>query len=93
MEQVDALPGKESFNCLNEFDAVLFADKFHDAHEFGFSVWVHSVGWRAIGFYILCIVEFISNTAGAFKKRISYFKHCGGSTFWAANTMHSQIWD
>ena len=55
---------KEVYNCLAGFDAILFADMFHDSHlvdvdTFGFSVWAGHAGLRAIKFYILCAVEYL----------------------------------
>lgn len=61
----------EIYKKLSEFDAVLIADSFHDAHvlnpeNVGFSQWTDKAGFSAFYFYLLCIREY-------FKKR-KYFK-------------------
>ncbi len=55
---------KEVYNCLAGYDAVLFADMFHDSHlvdddTVGFSVWAGHAGLRATKFYLLCVVEYL----------------------------------
>ena len=55
---------EEVYNCMAGFDALLFADMFHDSHlvdddTVGFSVWAGHAGVRAIKFYLLCIVEYL----------------------------------
>lgn len=47
-----------------EYDAILFADKFHDSHllyenKVGFSLWVDHKGFKTLPFYILSIYEYI----------------------------------
>jgi len=46
-----------------EFDAVLFADRFHDSHDFsdsmGFSQWTLGAGGEALKFYLKCIREYL----------------------------------
>jgi hypothetical protein len=55
---------EEVYNCLAGFDAILFADMFHDSHlvdddSVGFSVWAGHAGLKAIKFYLLCVVEYL----------------------------------
>ncbi|HML04821.1 MAG TPA: hypothetical protein VK426_03505 [Methanobacterium sp.] len=57
---------KEIYKKLSEFDAVLIADNFHDAHilnpkKVGFSQWTDKAGFNAFYFYILCIREYFEN--------------------------------
>jgi Cdc6-like AAA superfamily ATPase len=52
------------YKSLSEFDAILFADKFHDSHlidkeTVGFSVWTDHAGIKATKFYMLCIGEYL----------------------------------
>jgi ABC-type dipeptide/oligopeptide/nickel transport system ATPase component len=61
---------EEVYDGLSKFDAVLFADRFHDSHlldnsTVGFSVWTDQAGFKAIKFYLLCIFEY-------FKERKSF---------------------
>jgi hypothetical protein len=56
---------EEVYNCLTKYDAVLFADKFHDSHlvedrTVGFSVWADHAGFKAVKFYLLCIKEYFN---------------------------------
>jgi hypothetical protein len=51
---------------LKEFDAVIFADEFHDSHlqgdgKVGFSQWTEYNGWKTISYYLSCIKEFIKH--------------------------------
>ena len=55
---------KGVYNCLAGFDAVLFADMFHDSHlvdddTVGFSVWAGHAGLKASKFYLLCVLEYL----------------------------------
>ena len=55
---------EEVYNCMAGFDALLFADMFHDSHlvddgTVGFSVWAAHAGFRAVKFYLLCIIEYL----------------------------------
>lgn len=63
MEQMGTTSKEESYRHFLEFDVVLFADKFHDTHKYsdkaGFSAWTRRVGWRSVGFYILCIQDYL----------------------------------
>jgi hypothetical protein len=57
---------EEVYNCLAGFDAVIFADMFHDSHlvdedTVGFSVWAGHAGLGAVKFYLLCVAEYLSN--------------------------------
>lgn len=54
----------DAYNKLSEFDAVLFADQFHDKHLtdkniVGFSEWVHKSGFKSFIFYLICIKEYL----------------------------------
>jgi hypothetical protein len=49
---------------LKQFDAILFADQFHDSHllhneQVGFSQWTDFRGLRTFNFYFLCILEYL----------------------------------
>jgi hypothetical protein len=49
---------------LKEYDAVLFADQFHDYHVMGegyagFSQWTAHKGLRSFNFYLICIYEYL----------------------------------
>jgi hypothetical protein len=49
---------------LKEYDAVLFADQFHDYHVMGedyagFSQWTDHKGFRSFNFYFTCIYEYL----------------------------------
>jgi Cdc6-like AAA superfamily ATPase len=60
----DVKSKKEVYKCLAEFDAVLFADMFHDSHlmdddTVGFSVWAGHAGLGATKFYLLCMAEYL----------------------------------
>ena len=55
---------EEVYNCMAGFDALLFADMFHDSHlvdddTVGFSVWAGHAGVRAVKFYLLCMIEYL----------------------------------
>lgn len=57
---------EEIYKKLSKFDAVLIADRFHDAHFFsskkvGFSKWTDKAGISAFYFYLLCIREYFKN--------------------------------
>jgi len=61
---------EEVYLGLSKYDAILFADKFHDSHllddsNIGFSLWTDQAGFKAIKFYFLCIFEY-------FKERKSF---------------------
>lgn len=54
----------EAYNKLSEFDAVLFADQFHDKHLVdsnivGFSEWTRKSGFKSFRFYLICIKEYL----------------------------------
>ncbi len=51
---------------LEKFDAVLFADQFHDAHmiqkgKIGFSQWTNYKGLKSLNFYRICIYEYLKH--------------------------------
>ncbi|MGZ7116768.1 MAG: hypothetical protein ACXVHS_04865 [Methanobacterium sp.] len=57
---------EEIYEKLSEFDAILIADSFHDAHlknpeDVGFSQWTEKAGLRSLYFYLLCIDEYFKN--------------------------------
>ncbi len=63
-EDLNAGSKGEVYKSLSEFDAVLFADRFHDSHllnskTVGFSVWTDHAGFRATYFYLMCIIEYL----------------------------------
>lgn len=65
--QVDSL--EHVMHYLGKFDAVLFADKFHDAHmiqksKVGFSEWTNYRGWKSLNFYLICINEYLKHRGG-----------------------------
>ncbi len=54
----------EAYNKLSKFDAVLFADQFHDKHLIdtkvvGFSEWTRKAGFKSFRFYLICIKEYL----------------------------------
>jgi hypothetical protein len=54
------------FDCLKKFDAVLFADQFHDYHFVyegcaGFSQWTDYKGFKSFNFYLICIYEYLKH--------------------------------
>ena len=56
----------EVLKDLSKYDAILFADKFHDAHligskKVGFSLWTKKKGISSFKFYFLCINEYLKN--------------------------------
>jgi hypothetical protein len=56
----------EVYKDLSRYDAILFADKFHDAHlignkKVGFSLWTKNKGISSFKFYLLCINEYLRN--------------------------------
>jgi hypothetical protein len=56
----------EVYKNLSKYDALLFADKFHDAHlidseTVGFSLWTKKKGLSSFKFYLLCINEYLQN--------------------------------
>ncbi|NYB52191.1 MAG: hypothetical protein HVN35_06515 [Methanobacteriaceae archaeon] len=51
---------------LEKFDAVLFADQFHDIHQIhrdkvGFSQWTNHMGLKSLKFYLICIYEYFKH--------------------------------
>ncbi len=54
------------FPHLEKFDAVLFADQFHDSHlthkgKFGFSQWTDYNGAKSFNFYSICLNEYLKH--------------------------------
>jgi len=64
-EELGADTGADLYRRLKEFDAVLFADRFHDSHEFssfsGFSQWTRDGGLEPFRFYLKCAGEYLKN--------------------------------
>jgi hypothetical protein len=64
-EELDADTVTDIYRRFTEFDAVLFADRFHDSHEFssftGFSQWTARGSLEPLRFYFKCIVEYLRN--------------------------------
>jgi hypothetical protein len=62
-DDFDVKSKTEVYKCLSEYDAILFADNFHDSHlidqeTIGFSLWTKNAGYNAFKFYLLCIHEY-----------------------------------
>lgn len=54
----------EVYDKLANYDAVLFADQFHDKHlidsnKVGFSEWTRKAGFKSFRFYLICITEYL----------------------------------
>jgi hypothetical protein len=54
----------EVYDKLANYDAVLFADQFHDKHlidsnKVGFSEWTRKAGFKSLRFYLICIKEYL----------------------------------
>ena len=54
------------FDGLKKYDAVLFADQFHDYHFVqddcvGFSQWTDYKGFKSFNFYLICIYEYLKH--------------------------------
>ncbi|MBM4240185.1 MAG: hypothetical protein FJ150_00635 [Euryarchaeota archaeon] len=67
----------EVYKKLSSFDAILFADNFHDTHFIdknlvGFSKWTDSVGYKTFYFYLLCITEYIKHRSEYRKMNIVF---------------------
>ena len=64
-EELEADTVSDIYRRFTEFDAVLFADRFHDSHEFsrftGFSQWTAMGGLEPLRFYLKCIGEYLRN--------------------------------
>jgi len=57
---------KDIYKRLGEFDLVLIADDFQDAHRqnpgvMGFSIWTDNVGFKSLKFYLMCIWEYLNH--------------------------------
>lgn len=57
---------EEVYKKASKYDAILFADRFHDAHYLygdmvGFSLWMNNNGMRSFPFYLLLILHYIWN--------------------------------
>lgn len=56
----------EVYQKASEFDAVLFADKFHDSQfldesKVGLSMWTDYKSIKSFPFYLLCIIEYVKH--------------------------------
>lgn len=54
------------YEKLSNYDAVLFADSFHDSHlkdikMVGFSKWSNRAGFKAGYFYLMCLMEYFKH--------------------------------
>lgn len=70
-DDIGAGSKEEVYKGLSSYDAILFADRFHDSHlmdkdTIGFSVWSTKMGFKAINFYLICISEYLKER-NAFK--------------------------
>jgi hypothetical protein len=57
---------EEVYRKASEFDAVLFADKFHDSQfldesKVGLSMWTDYKSFKSFPFYLLCIIEYVKH--------------------------------
>jgi len=57
---------EEIYKKASEYDAVLFADKFHDSHlldenKVGLSIWTDYKGIKTFPFYLLVILEYLKH--------------------------------
>lgn len=55
---------KDLYLEASKYDAILFADKFHDSHllhknKVGFSLWADNKGFRTLPFYLRIILDYI----------------------------------
>lgn len=65
-EDLDIKSSEDIFSKLSEFDAVLFADQFHDHHclkekSIGFSQWTGNNSREPFKFYLICIREYFKH--------------------------------
>ncbi|WP_321421239.1 hypothetical protein [uncultured Methanobacterium sp.] len=63
-EDLGVKTSESLFDGLKKFDAVLFADQFHDYHVVneecaGFSQWTDYAGFKSFNFYLTCIYEYL----------------------------------
>ncbi len=63
-EGLNVKHNEELFNKAVEYDAVLWADKFHDYHllhenKVGFSQWMNNKGLKSFPFYFLLIIYYL----------------------------------
>jgi len=70
-EDLGARSKNEVYESLSKYDAILFADRFHDSHlmgkdTVGFSVWTVHAGLKPTKFYLMCISEYF-NERNTFK--------------------------
>jgi hypothetical protein len=68
---------EELYEKASEYDAVLFADKFHDSHfldenKVGFSMWMDYMGVKTFPFYLLVIVEYLKHRSELKKVNIVF---------------------
>jgi hypothetical protein len=72
MKDMNVKDVDEIYIKASQYDAVLFADRFHDSQflyedKKGFSIWMDKKGIRTLPFYILLIVHYFQNYS-KFKK-------------------------
>ena len=63
-DDLEINPHEKITTHLKKFDAVVFADQFHDYHlldneRVGFSQWTYFRGFRTFNFYFICIMEYL----------------------------------
>jgi hypothetical protein len=64
--ELNANNDEDVYGKASRFDAVLFADRFHDSHllyenKVGFSVWMDQAGFKSIPFYVRIIIQYIKH--------------------------------
>lgn len=65
-EDIGAENKDDVYQKLSKYDALLFADNFHDSHHInkkpvGFSKWTDENGFKTFYFYLLCIIEYLKH--------------------------------
>lgn len=66
MEDLGINSSNQILEHLEKFDAVLFADRFHDSHliyedTVGFSQWMDFMGFKSFNFYWMCVKEYLKH--------------------------------
>jgi hypothetical protein len=65
-EDLEVNPKEKLLKHLKKFDAIVFADQFHDYHlvdneSVGFSQWTDFMGLKTFNFYFICILEYLKH--------------------------------
>jgi hypothetical protein len=68
-EDLKLSPSEDILSYLGKFDAVLFADQFHDSQlifedKVGFSQWTDYKGFQSLNFYLICIYKYLKHKNG-----------------------------